>query len=73
MTLEKRIEVLEKKVANLTKPNSKAEELAKMMRDTVSETIKNAFLPGGLLFDKNEKAAKTHAAYKVSLGVNYRQ
>lgn len=62
MTLEQRIEALEKKVANLTLPNGKAEDLAKMMRDTATEVIKNARLPGGELFNAKEKAATFHAA-----------
>ncbi|TKK33185.1 hypothetical protein [Pantoea agglomerans] len=64
MTLEQRIEALEDAVANLTLPNNKTEELAKMMREVASETIKNARRPGGLLYKKDEKAAKIEAAIK---------
>ncbi|MBZ6385542.1 MULTISPECIES: hypothetical protein [Pantoea] len=65
MTLEQRIEALEKKVANLTMPNDKAEELAKMMRDVAAETIKNARRPGGLM-DKPDQEAATLMAAKLA-------
>lgn len=69
MTLEQRIEALEKKVANLTLPNGKAEELAKMMRDTATEVIKNAQRPGGVMHKRGEKAANSIAtAFEVENG-----
>lgn len=72
MTLEQRIEELEKKVASLTLPSATAEELAKMMRDVVAETIKNARRPGGALYKLDQEAAKAMTAtYEVRVGVNY--
>lgn len=50
MNLEQRVEALERAVASLTLPSAKSEELAKMMRDVMTETIKNAQRPGGALF-----------------------
>lgn len=67
MTLEQRIEALEKKVANLTLPNGKAEELAKMMRDVAAETIKNARRPGGIMHHSDEKAVKKETAGSIQL------
>ncbi|WP_426608354.1 hypothetical protein [Pantoea anthophila] len=67
MTLEQRIEALEKAVANLTLPNSKTEELAKMMRDTASEAIKNAQRPGGLLNKAENQEAATSRAAKIAM------
>lgn len=58
MTLEQRIEALEKKVASLTLPSAKSEELAKMMRDVTTEAIKNSQRPGGALFT-NESGRKS--------------
>lgn len=63
MNLEQRVEALEKTVANLTMPNGKAEELVKMMQDTVSEVIRNAQRPGGLLY--NNDSGKESAAWGV--------
>lgn len=65
MTLEQRIEELEKKVANLTMPNGKAEELVKMMRDTATEAFKNARRPGGIMHNRGGKAAKLEAAGSI--------
>jgi hypothetical protein len=72
MTLEQRVEALEKAVAKLTLPSETAEELAKVMRDVAKETIKNARRPGGVLHKLDEKAAHANAAYNVSLGINCR-
>lgn len=68
MTLEERVEALEKAVSNLTQPTSKTKELAKMMRDVAAETIKNARRPGGLLHKKDEKAAIEVAAFEIKSG-----
>lgn len=74
MTLEQRIEALENAVANLNLPNNKTEELAKMMRDTSIEVIKNSCRPGGILHSHGEKAAVLPTAlFKVEHGsVNIR-
>ncbi|WP_262287650.1 hypothetical protein [Pantoea sp. Marseille-Q5743] len=63
MTLEQRIEALEKAVASLTLPSAKSEELAKMMQDTVSEVIRNAQRPGGALH--NNGSGKESAVWGV--------
>lgn len=69
MTLEQRIEALENAVANLTLPNSKTEELTRMMRDVASETIKNARRSGGMLGQKDRKATeKKVASFIVNSG-----
>lgn len=57
MTLEQRIEALEKAVASLTLPSAKSEELAKMMQDTVSEVIRNSLRPGGEVYAALKQAA----------------
>jgi len=72
MTLEQRVEALEKIVANLKMPSGKAEELAKMMRDTAAEVIKNAQRPGGVMHQRGDKAASEMTAkYDIHVGVNY--
>lgn len=65
MTLEQRIEELEKKVASLTLPSATAEELAKMMRDVAAETIKSARRPGGEMHSLKEKAANELTAVNL--------
>ncbi|WP_210453139.1 hypothetical protein [Pantoea ananatis] len=73
MTLEQRIEALEKKVANLTLPNGKADELAKMMRDVTTETIKNAQRPGGMLHlsgDNETADVKATVRYEAGMRVS---
>jgi len=62
MTLEQRIEALEKKVASLTLPNAKSEELEKIMQDAVQNVIKNACRPGGMRSNESKKAANNKAA-----------
>lgn len=66
MTLEQRVEALEKALDNLTLPNSKTEELAKMMRDVATETIKNVCLPGGMLKKNVNQEAATLMAAKLA-------
>ena len=69
MTLEQRVETLEKAVAKLTLPSATAKELAKVMRDVAAETIKNARRPGGALHKLDEKATKQEAAsFNVGAG-----
>jgi hypothetical protein len=71
MTLEQRVEALEKIVANLTMPSGKAEELAKMMRDVAAETIRNARRPGGALHKlDHEKGNILASDYTVKIGIN---
>lgn len=67
MTLEQRIEALENAVANLTMPNGQSEELAKMMRDTATEVIKNAQRPGGMLNNVENQEAATSRAAKIAM------
>jgi len=67
MTLEQRIEALEKKVASLTLPNAESEELAKMMRDAAAEVIKNAQRPGGMLNNVENQEAATSRAAKIAI------
>lgn len=63
MTLEQRIEALEKSMAKLTLPDGKTEELAKAMRDIATSVIKNEQRPGGCLYEQGDgKAAISQAA-----------
>ncbi|WP_312140798.1 hypothetical protein [Pantoea septica] len=72
MTLEQRIEALEKAVANLALPTATTEELTKMMRDAAAETIKNALLPGGAVHKLDQEAAKSSTAgYTLKTCINY--
>jgi len=73
MTLEQRIEALENAVANLNLPNNKTEELAKMMREVASETIKNARRPGGTLHRSGgslKADVKATVRYEAGMGVS---
>lgn len=67
MTLEQRIEALEKAVASLTQLTAESEELAKMMRDVASEVIKNAQRPGGMLNKTENQEAATSRAAKIAM------
>ena len=62
MTLEQRVEALEKAVAKLTLPSATAEELAKVMRDVAKEAIKDARRPGGTLHKQDQETATLMAA-----------
>lgn len=68
MTLEQRIEALEKKVASFTLHREATEDLAEVMRKVALETIKNACRPGGLLCKKDEKAALNVTAFEIKSG-----
>lgn len=73
MTLEQRIEALEKAVANLTLPGATAKELAKIMQDAASEAIKNAQRPGGTLHQSGSSETadvKETARYEAGMGVS---
>ncbi|MDJ0473818.1 hypothetical protein QNA27_09160 [Pantoea eucalypti] len=73
MTLEQRVEALEKAVARLTLPSATAEELAKLMRGVAKETIKNTRRPGGILHCSggNETAdVKATVRYEAGMGVS---
>lgn len=67
MTLEQRVDALEKAVAKLTLPSTTAEELAKVIRDVAKETIKNARRPGGMMHHSDEKAVKEKTAGNIQL------
>lgn len=66
MTLEQRVEALELAIANMALHQREALELSYLVRDSVSETIKNACLPGGEIY-----AAHARTAYDVRIGVKY--
>jgi hypothetical protein len=68
MTLEQRVEVLEKAVANMKLSNAQSEELSKIMGKVAKDAIKSAKRPGGLLHKKDEKAAIEVAAFEIKSG-----
>lgn len=49
MTLEQRVLVLEKAIANMAAQQHNAEILSEMLRNSTSEAIKNACRPGWVL------------------------
>lgn len=64
MTLEQRVEALELAIANMALHQRETLELSYLVRDSVSEAIKNASLAGGAI-----NAAHTQAAeFKIEHG-----
>ncbi|WPO96925.1 hypothetical protein [Pseudescherichia sp.] len=70
MTLEQRIEALEKSMAKLTLPDGKTEELAKAMRDITTSVIKNEQRPGGCLYEQKDGKATISQAASVIKTIN---
>lgn len=67
MTLEQRVEALEKELADMKAQKKTGEEVGDLVRKVAVETIKNAQRPGGFLY-----AAKHSAAYVMELNIRNR-
>jgi len=61
MTLEERVEALERTVATVVSSNRQTEALSNIMREAAAETIKNASHPGRMI-QLGEEAANLQAA-----------
>jgi hypothetical protein len=78
MTLEQRVEALEKAFASMAMPKTTTEEFSKLMQKVATDVIKNAQRPGGILHKSGviEKAAidsaASRATYHLKAGINVR-
>lgn len=61
MTLEQRVEALEKELANMKAQQKSNEEVGELMRKVTEDAIKKANRPGSILHAAQTRAASTSA------------
>jgi len=65
MTLEQRVEALEKELAGMKAQQKSSEEVGELMRKLTEEAIKNAQRPGGVLHAAQKRAAQSEGGLLV--------
>lgn len=66
MTLEQRVEALEKELAGMKAQQKADEEVGELMRKLTEEAIKESNRPGGVLYAAQKRAASENLVSTIS-------